>query len=350
MLVSLKRRGSSLAVGRAQLALLNDSTPGLSALPKFFHQVGAGLRPRKPEIMQLNLGKMCNQTCKHCHVDAGPDRSEVMSKATMDRCLEIVREHSIPIADLTGGAPELNPNFHWLVEQLSHLGKTIPGFRLIDRCNLTIILSNANFRLLPEFLSRHRVNVVSSLPHFTKRFTDRQRGEGVHERSIEALRMLNAVGYGLPGSGLQLDLVYNPSGTFLPGRQSELEAQFRGRLRGDYQIEFNSLFALTNLPISRFLEHLIESSRLEEYMEQLISAFNPAAVAGLMCRNTVSVGWDGKLYDCDFNQMLEIPAEGAVTIENVEWKAFHERTIMVDQHCYGCTAGCGSSCGGALVG
>ncbi|MFN8393006.1 MAG: arsenosugar biosynthesis radical SAM (seleno)protein ArsS [Bdellovibrionota bacterium] len=347
-MVSLKRRGSRIASGREQLAVLNEPVGARSGFPKFVVRVGAPLTPTRLEIFQLNLGKMCNQTCKHCHVDAGPDRKEIMSREIMERCLDVFKQHPMPTVDLTGGAPELNPNFRWLVAEVAEAGKNLPNFRLIDRCNLTILTVNDEYRQLPEFFAEHRINVVSSLPHFTKRFTDRQRGEGVFDRSLEALKMLNEIGYGRPESGLQLDLVYNPSGAFLPGRQSELESQFRAQL-AEAGIVFNSLYALANLPISRFLDYLLESGNLDEYLERLVTAFNPTAVKGVMCRNTLSVGWDGKLYDCDFNQMLDLELENGMTIESFDWDRLHDRVIVTDQHCYGCTAGSGSSCGGALV-
>jgi radical SAM/Cys-rich protein len=349
MLVSLKRRGSALSSGKEQLSLLNSGSDALAALPRFARRIGSPLQPAGLEIFQMNLGKLCNQTCKHCHVDAGPDRTEVMSRTVMERCLDILRAHQVSVIDLTGGAPELNPNFRWLVREISEIGCKTAGFRLIDRCNLTIIVSNSDFRSLPQFFAEYHVNIVSSLPYFTKSLTDRQRGNGVFERSIEALSLLNAVGYGKIGTGLLLDLVYNPSGAFLPGKQTELEADFRSALLRDHGIEFNRLFALANLPISRFLEYLAESGNLDDYMRRLVQAYNPTALSGLMCKNTISIGWDGRLYDCDFNQMLDLPVEDNMTVESFNVERLRRRRIMVNQHCFGCTAGSGSSCGGALV-
>ena len=247
--------------------------------------------------------------------------------------------------DLTGGAPEMNPHFRWFVEEISALGKEI-----IVRCNLTIILANPKYNDLPEFFKKHNVNVVSSLPYFTARRTDAQRGDGVFEKSIKALKMLNAVGYGLEGSGLKLDLVYNPSGAFLPGDQDSLEREFKTKLKEGFDIVFNSLFTITNLPVSRFLEYLYNSGNYDTYMQELVAAFNPSAAAGVMCRTTISVGWDGYLYDCDFNQMLDLKVnDRANHISTFDINTLENREIILNQHCYGCTAGAGSSCGGSLT-
>lgn len=304
------------------------------------------LKPSQISILQINLGKMCNQVCKHCHVDAGPDRKEIMTRETMQLCLDALAESTIQVVDLTGGAPEMNPHFRWFVEELSKLGRQV-----IVRCNLTIILANKKYHDLPEFFKLHGVQVVSSLPYFTASRTDAQRGEGVFEKSIKALQMLNAVGYGQEGSGLILDLVYNPAGAFLPSSQQSLEAEFKRRLQQGYQIVFNNLFAITNLPISRYLDYLITSGNYEGYMEKLVNAFNPAAAANVMCRNTVSVGWEGSLYDCDFNQMLDLPVAATAPrhIRDFDLASLSERAIVINQHCYGCTAGAGSSCGGETV-
>lgn len=349
--MSLSSQRSPLARPEAQLAQIGAGSDRLRSLARFSESLArAGHRPFRPgalEIFQINVGKMCNQTCRHCHVDAGPDRREIMSRETMELCLAAVRESGARTVDITGGAPEMNPHFRWLVEELTALEK-----KVMVRCNLTILLANATYADLPEFYAAHRVNVVSSLPFYDKR-TDRQRGDGVFERSIEALRRLNRVGYGDPATGLELDLVYNPVGAFLPASQAQLEADFKRELSSLFGVRFSRLFAITNMPISRFLEFLVTSDNLESYMERLVSAFNPAATAGLMCRNTISVGWDGQLYDCDFNQMLEMPLatpDGApVALGNADWPSLHRREIRVDQHCYGCTAGAGSSCGGTLV-
>jgi radical SAM/Cys-rich protein len=296
--------------------------------------------------MQINVGKMCNQTCRHCHVDAGPDRTEIMTRETMQLCLDALAQTDIPVVDLTGGAPEMNPDFRWLVEQISALGR-----ETIVRCNLTIIVANKKYHDLPEFFARHRVRVVSSLPHFSAGRTDAQRGEGVFERSIRALKMLNAVGYGVEGSGLSLDLVYNPSGAFMPGNQASLEREFKQRLGREHGIVFNNLLTITNLPVSRFMEYLLESGNYESYMEKLIAAYNPVAAANVMCRSTLSIGWDGQLYDCDFNQQLDLPVAATAPqhIRDFNEVALSERSIVINQHCYGCTAGAGSSCGGATT-
>ncbi len=303
------------------------------------------LHPYALEIFQINIGKKCNQSCAHCHVDAGPDRIEQMSKELLEKCLEIIYRYEIRTVDITGGAPELNPHFRWFVEECSAI-----GCHVIDRCNLTIIVSNSKYHDLPDFFASHKVHLICSLPHFSKIRTDHQRGEGVFEDSIRALKMLNDVGYGHAGSGLILDLVHNPTGAFLPGDQSSLEAEFKRQLKRKYDIQFNSLFSITNLPISRFLEYLIESGNADQYMQSLIEAFNPATISNLMCRNTINVSWDGYLYDCDFNQMLDLKiAAGKNHISSFDLENLSKREIMVNQHCYGCTAGAGSSCGGKLV-
>ncbi|HZX43868.1 MAG TPA: arsenosugar biosynthesis radical SAM (seleno)protein ArsS [Myxococcaceae bacterium] len=302
------------------------------------------LRPFRVEILQLNVGKVCNQTCRHCHVDAGPDRTETMSRETMEHCLRALAGTQIRTVDLTGGAPELNPHFRWLVGELRER-----GLHVIDRCNLTV-LQTAPHRDLVEFLAGHRVEVVCSLPHFRALATDRQRGEGVYQESVAALKRLNAVGYGDGCSGLRLVLVSNPVGAFLPGSQASLEAEWKRELFRLHGIRFDALYALTNLPISRFLEWLESSGNLESYLQHLVQAFNPATVSGLMCRNTLSVGWDGRLYDCDFNQMLELGVDSPVShVARLDLAALEQREIRVGRHCFGCTAGAGSSCGGATT-
>ncbi|MBE0594786.1 MAG: arsenosugar biosynthesis radical SAM protein ArsS [Gemmatimonadales bacterium] len=303
------------------------------------------LRPTRLEILQLNLGKRCNQTCRHCHVDAGPDRLEVMSREVVERCLEIAEGTDIPTVDITGGAPELHPDFREIVIRACAAGKHVT-----DRCNLTVLLL-PNYADMVGFLAEHRVEVICSLPHFRRRQTDAQRGEGVFEESIEALRRLNAVGYGDPDSGLMLDLVMNPVGAFLPGNQAALERDWTAQLARSHGIRFNRLFTITNMPIARYLEWLEESGNLETYMERLAQAFNPAAAASVMCRDTLSVGWDGRLYDCDFNQMLELGIDDGApqTVFDFDLAALQRRAIRVGPHCFGCTAGAGSSCGGAMA-
>jgi radical SAM/Cys-rich protein len=305
------------------------------------------LQPLAAEIFQVNLGKMCNQVCKHCHVDAGPDRKEIMTRDTMELCLKVLAENpSFVTVDLTGGAPELNPDFRWFVEKIKELNRHI-----IVRCNLTILLANKRFNDLPEFYKKHGVEVVSSLPFYTQDRTDRQRGDGVFTDSIKALQMLNAVGYGIQNTGLHVNLVYNPAGAFLPPSQAALEQEYKTALAKEYGIQFNSLYAITNMPISRYLDYLLVSGNYERYMEKLIDAFNPAAAQMVMCRNTVSVSWDGYLYDCDFNQMLglHVSCKDAQHLSGFDANAMAARSIVVNQHCYGCTAGAGSSCGGSVV-
>ena len=348
---SLKSRGTDLSNSFYQLNVLNGKEITDAKFPNFSEKVhNLGYRPLKPqdlEIFQLNIGKLCNQTCAHCHVDAGPDRKEEnMDKATLEQCLKIIAAiPTIKTVDITGGAPEMNPHFKWFVEECTKLDK-----KVMNRCNLTIIMANKKYQELPEFFKQHQVHLISSLPYFSKRRTDSQRGDGVFEDSIKALQLLNEVGYGKENTGLTLDLVYNPSGAFLPASQETLEAEFKRQLKRKYNIDFNSLFAITNLPISRFLDYLIQTGNYEEYMEKLVGAFNPATVEGLMCRNTISVSWDGYLYDCDFNQMLDLKVNGGSKhISEFDINALNERAIVLNQHCYGCTAGAGSSCGGEIV-
>jgi radical SAM/Cys-rich protein len=268
-----------------------------------------------------------------------------MTRETMELCLAALARTAIPTVDITGGAPELNPNFRWLVEQCRALGRHV-----IDRCNLTILETEAH-RDLPELLARHEVEIVCSLPHWRALSTDRQRGEGVYERSIAALKRLNALGYGDGRSGLRLVLVTNPVGAFLPGPQRSLEAEWKRELARMHGIRFDALYCITNMPISRFLEWLEQSGNLEMYMERLVAAFNPAAAAGVMCRNTISIGWDGRLFDCDFNQMLELGLEPAAPrhVRDFDLAALERRAIVTGRHCFGCTAGAGSSCGGSVA-
>lgn len=333
----------------SQLQLLDDvvRTASITSFKDKLETLGFfPLKPGSVEILQVNVGKMCNQTCRHCHVDAGPDRKEIMTRETMMHCLEALHNTGITTVDITGGAPELNPNFRWFVEECTRM-----GVKVMNRCNLTIILSNRKYNDLPGFFAKHGVEVVSSLPFYQAGRTDRQRGEGVFDASIKALKMLNAVGYGKEGSGLILNLVYNPSGAFLASGQLALQSQFRKALQDEFEVEFNNLYTINNMPISRFLDFLISSNNYESYMEKLLAAFNPSTVSGLMCRNTISVGWDGYLYDCDFNQMLDLKiGQGEpMHIKNFDIDYLNRRDILVSQHCYGCTAGAGSSCGGEVV-
>jgi radical SAM/Cys-rich protein len=351
---SLKSQGNLLADSHEQIEILEHGPNHDDAfrLVPFQQKMEAlGLYPLKAtgvEVFQVNVGKMCNQVCKHCHVDAGPDRKEIMTRETMQQCIEVIRNNpALKTVDLTGGAPEMNPDFRWFVEEIKKANSSI---HIIVRCNLTIIRANKKYYDLPHFFKLHQIEVVSSLPFYTKDRTDRQRGDGVFEDSIKALQMLNEVGYGLEGSPLQLNLVYNPAGAFLPPSQQSLENEFKISLKKDFSIVFNKLFAITNLPISRYLDYLLQSGNYEKYMEKLITAFNPAAAANVMCRNTISIGWDGYLYDCDFNQMLELKVDTtAKHISQFNSQLLNDRNIILNQHCYGCTAGAGSSCGGAVV-
>ena len=342
---SLSYRRNPLAPASYQLEILERR----SAFPPFQGKLAElGMDPFLPaalEVFQVNVGKMCNQTCSHCHVDAGPDRKEIMSRETMEQCLEVLQHLGVSTVDITGGAPEMNPEFRWFVRELKALGKHI-----IVRCNLTILVANKIFSDLPQFYRDHQVEIACSLPFYTADRTDRQRGEGVFTDSIKALQALNAVGYGRPDSSLALNLVYNPSGAFLPADQEQMERDFKGELKKHYGIDFNHLFCITNMPISRYLEYLINSGNYEKYMDRLVNAFNPSAARNVMCRNTISVGWDGYLYDCDFNQMLEMKVAAPVQhIRDFDATALSKRAIRVNQHCYGCTAGSGSSCAGSIA-
>lgn len=344
---SLKTLNSSLASSENQLQILEDKSFNLSDFKTKLSSVNLfPLNATGVSIFQMNIGKMCNQTCKHCHVDAGPDRKEIMTKATMEDCLQVIENSQIEVVDLTGGAPEMNPNFRWLVEELSRMKK-----KIMVRCNLTIIMANKKYNDLPEFFAKHNIEVISSLPFYTSLRTNSQRGAGVFEDSIEALKMLNKVGYGKEGANLILNLVYNPSGAFLPGNQDGLEKEFKKELGTKFQIVFNNLFTITNLPISRFLDYLERSGNYYNYMEKLIASFNPVAAENVMCRNTISVSWDGWLYDCDFNQMLDIKVNKNVPCHIREFNIdlLNTREIETNRHCFGCTAGAGSSCGGAVV-
>jgi radical SAM/Cys-rich protein len=303
------------------------------------------LRASGIDVLQINVGKRCNQTCAHCHVDAGPERKEVMPPDVLEACLQFLEQSTIPTLDITGGAPEMHPQFREIVERATTLKRHV-----IDRCNLTITLL-PNYSYLPEFLAAHRVEITASLPSYALKQTDAQRGEGVFEDSIQAIQRLNQLGYGKGGSDLILNLVTNPVGAFLPGNQQSLEADWKRQLKRRYDIDFNNLYTITNMPISRFLDFLLRSDNYESYMEKLVNSFNSATVAGLMCRYTLSVGWDGQLYDCDFNQMLEmgLHKQSPQTIFDATTENLADRIIQIGQHCFGCTAGSGSSCGGTTT-
>jgi radical SAM/Cys-rich protein len=297
------------------------------------------------ETMQVNVGKVCNMSCTHCHVDAGPDRQESMPDKVVDRILEIFTTSSIPNFDITGGAPELHPRFREIIQRVS-----LPGRKVIHRCNLTAIMTKS-LEDIPALLAEHKVEIVASLPCYEMVDYDKQRGTGSFTTAIKALRHLNDLGYGKKDSGLILNLVYNPNGAFLPGNEAELQAKYKEELKNNFDIVFNNLFALTNLPLGRFLDSLHKEGQLEAYMTLLVNAFNPQTVAPLMCRNMVSISWDGLLYDCDFNQMLELTVDKRAPQTVFEWdtEQLEKRAIVIDNHCYGCTAGAGSSCGGQTL-
>jgi radical SAM/Cys-rich protein len=343
-MLTLLRRAHELSNAARQLGALNDAT-----VPEFadtFEQRHVPpLRAANIEILQVNVGRLCNQTCRHCHVDAGPDRREVMTRETLQACLDVLARTEIPTVDITGGAPEMNPHFRWFVDEVRRLGR-----RVIDRCNLTILVA-PGFDDLPEFLASRRVEVVASLPCYLEQNVDTQRGDGVFRKSMDALRRLNVLGYGREGTGLTLTLVFNPLGPSLPPPQAKLEADYRRELRERHGVEFTRLITITNMPISRFLEDLLNQGKLEAYLEKLVNAFNPAAVEGLMCRNTLSVDWQGRLFDCDFNQMLDLGVVSSApqTIFDFDAAKLVGRPIVTGKHCYGCTAGAGSSCQGAIV-
>ena len=307
---------------------------------------GLELRRNRPEILQINVGKLCNLTCVHCHVNAGPKRREIMTRETIDQVIDWLAKTEIPIVDLTGGAPEMIPDFRYCIERVKALE---PRRHVIDRCNLTILLE-PGYEDLANFLARHRVEIIASMPCYSPENVDAQRGDGVFDGSIKALQLLNSLGYGIDAD-LPLHLVYNPVGPFLPPAQVELEADYKRELFSHFGIVFNKLYTITNLPIGRFAAYLRHSDKLDEYMELLINAFNPAAVEGLMCRNTISVGWRGEVYDCDFNQQLEMQWENGkrLFLWDIDPDKIDNRPIMTGDHCFGCTAGAGSSCGGALL-
>ena len=317
------------------------------------HARGVQLPPTSIETLQINITKLCNQACRHCHVDSSPARTEKMSREGVERCIEILAAHpGIKNIDVTGGAPELHPDFDYLVERATALGKHV-----MVRHNLTVQLdphpqTGESKEYLPEFFARHRCEVISSLPYYQEYFTDAQRGDGVFQKSIEAMRRLNALGYGVEGSGLIFNLVYNPVGPYLPAAQASLEADYKRELKQKFGLTFNSLFTITNMPINRFKLHLMKSEQYESYMEKLLAAFNPSAAAGVMCRSIISVDHEGYVYDCDFNQMLGMHVDNAgrpASIFDFDFDQLLRRRIRFDSHCLGCTAGAGSSCGGATA-
>lgn len=330
------------------LPVLKDQSPFARASIEFDEKLSAHnltLRAGAVDTLQVNVGKLCNQACKHCHVDAGPKRTEIMTRETIEEIVAVIRRFRIPTLDITGGAPELNESFRYLVKQAR-----AAGARVLVRHNLTVMFEPGQADL-PEFFRAHELEVVSSLPYFLEGETDAQRGGGVFGKSIEALRRLNAVGYGIENSKLVLNLVYNPVGAFLPPAQISIEADFKRELSARYNVSFNHLYTITNMPIKRFLDYLRRTGNDEKYMRKLVEAFNPGTVEGLMCRNLVSVDWTGKLYDCDFNQMLELAVADELPqhIRDFDPSKFAAREIRTAAHCFGCTAGAGSSCGGAVA-
>ena len=342
--MTLKRRGAELANARNQVRILEEGSvfPHFDSLLKakgLSELVADGI-----EILQVNVGKLCNMTCAHCHVDAGPDRREIMSRETIDQCLTAIRLANIKTLDLTGGAPEMNPEFKYFVTEARKL-----GCHVIDRCNLTILLANG-YAEMPQFLANNQVEIVASLPCYLEENADAQRGDGSFRKSIEALKILNELGYGNADSQHMLTLVYNPVGPSLPPEQSSLESAYREQLAQRFDIQFDRLFTITNMPISRYLEFLIENGSYETYIHKLIAAFNPAAAAGVMCRKMLSVGWDGQLYDCDFNQMLELQTSATLPKHIADFKPdlLSNRSIVTGRHCFGCTAAAGSGCLGAI--
>lgn len=349
--LSLMRRRAPLAVPAAQLDALNAADCGRrSDFEASVAESGFpdGLHPGKMEIFQINLGKLCNMTCRHCHVDSGPDRiTENMDRATVDACLRALDLTNAHTVDLTGGAPELNANFRYLVDECVKRGKHV-----INRCNLTILLV-PKMRDLPQFFADRGVEVVCSLPHYRKRNTDAQRGDGTFEKSIRALKVLNEVGYGTGDPKKMLTLMSNPAGAFLAGDQNALQGEWKRGLKVNHDVTFDRLLCLNNMPISRYLEWLIERDQLDAYMQRLTNAFNPGAIDGLMCRNTLSISWDGRLFDCDFNQQLEIevdlPDGMRPNVHDLDAEALAARRIVTARHCFGCTAGQGSSCGGSTA-
>ncbi|CAN5725165.1 arsenosugar biosynthesis radical SAM protein ArsS [soil metagenome] len=327
--------------------ITRNGKASLPASPVSFSDriAGAELTAVGIEILQVNVGKLCNQACKHCHVDAGPKRTEIMPRKVVDACIDVLIRFRIPTIDITGGAPELIPDFRYLVKEAR-----MSGAKVIDRHNLTVMFEDG-YGDLPEFLAENQVEVICSLPYFQEHQTDAQRGRGVFEKSIEGLKRLNKVGYGIDPE-LVLDLVYNPVGAFLPPDQSAIEADFKRELEDRYGIVFNSLFTITNMPIARYLDWLRRSGNEAAYMLKLVNAFNPATLDGLMCRTLISVDWQGNLFDCDFNQMLDLRVKTNLpqTIFDFDLERLSGRQIVTDNHCFGCTAGAGSSCGGAVAG
>jgi len=311
---------------------------------------GLQLRRSRTEVLQVNVGKICNLTCGHCHVNAGPTRTEIMTRETIDRVVDWLEPTPISTVDITGGAPEMIPDFRYFITRLRAFQ---PPIRIIDRCNLTILMARG-YKELAEFLAQKKVEIVASMPFYSATNVNAQRGEGVFEESVAALRLLNRLGYGI-AADLPLHLVYNPLGASLPPSQEQLESEFKHELGAHFGIVFNKLYAIANLPIARFAAYLRLNNKLEEYMDLLINTFNPATIDGLMCRSTISVGWRGEVYDCDFNQQLNMQwlrcngERKPVFLWDVDLDKIDNREIMTGDHCFGCAAGDGSSCAGAIA-
>lgn len=338
-----------LSTAEDQVRMLEGTKCGILPFSNVLEGSGnSPLRSESIDILQINTGYTCNLFCSHCHVNAGPDRREMMTRDTMNHCLHALEISSIKTIDITGGAPEMNPDFKWFIESIRN---QVQDAQILVRSNLTLFTANKKYCDFPEFLKQQKVTLIASLPCYTKTNVDNMRGNGVFDRSIEALKLLNNLGYGNKESGLELNLVYNPEGPSLPQEQKILEHEFRRQLIEQHGIVFNHLYTITNMPVNRFLNDLLESGHYCQYMELLAKNYNPQAVKNLMCRTTVSVGWDGTLFDCDFNQMLQLPLEKTAPrhISSFNEKELRNRLITIGQHCYGCTAGAGSSCQGSLV-
>ena len=337
------------ANAEAQVKLLEESKCGILPFSKKVAEGGTGpLLASDIDVLQINIGYTCNLLCRHCHVNAGPDRKEMMTRATMLECLDTLACGTIKTVDITGGAPEMHPELRWLIESIRAHSADI---KIIVRSNLTLLTGNEKYRDLPEFFKEQQVTLIASLPCYVKADVDNVRGAGVFDRSIKALQLLNSLGYGKEKGNLELNLVFNPEGPSLPGGQQQLEQEYRKRLLEEYGILFNNLYTITNMPISRFLNDLLDNGRYCKYMTLLAENYNALSLQNLMCRTTVSVGWDGTLYDCDFNQMLHLPVTKSVPqhISAFSEEQLRNRRIIIGQHCYGCTAGAGSSCHGSLL-
>ena len=346
---SLHRQAVALADADAQVKVLEERNCGILPFSRKVAESGNGpLSAAGIDILQINIGYTCNLLCRHCHVDAGPDRKEMMTRQTMQECLNALDKSSIKTIDITGGAPEMNPDFRWFIESIRAKRAEVT---ILVRTNLTLLIGNEKYQDLPEFFKQHRITLIASLPCYTRGNVDKMRGKGVFDRSIKTLKLLNSLGYGHEKSNLELNLVYNPEGSSLPGMQLQLEQEYKKKLFEEHGILFSHLYTITNMPISRFLNDLLENGRYSEYMKLLAENFNPLAVQNLMCKTTLSVGWDGALYDCDFNQMLQLPLSRPAPqhISEFSRAGLRNRRITLGQHCYGCTAGAGSSCQGSLL-